>query len=71
MKQQFMGCNQYSESNEMETAKIQFMDLCDDAIEKILGYLNPKELASCADTRKKLQEIAQSIYSRKYRNHLV
>lgn len=54
-----MGCDQYSESNSKNT-----IHNCDDVIE------NPKELASCADTSKILQEIAQSIYSRKYRNHL-
>lgn len=71
MAQEFMDCDQYSESKEFGTSKLQLMDLCDDIIEIILKNLDPKELANCADTNRRINKIAQPIYSRKYRNHLL
>lgn len=71
MAQEFMDCDQYSESKEFGTSKLQLMDLCDDLIEIILKNLNPRELANCADINRRIKKIAQSIYSRKYRDHLL
>lgn len=71
MEQKLIVCAQYSESNVVGTSKLQFMDLCDDAIEIIFGNLYPEELANCADINKRINRIVQSFYSRKYGNHLL
>lgn len=71
MEQKLIDCAQYSESNEVGTSKLQFMDLCDDVIEIIFGNLYPEELANCTYINKRINRIVQSIYSRKYGNLLL
>lgn len=63
-----MDCDRYAEANEIKTPTLQLMDICDDAIEIILKHLNLEELVNCADTNKRLNQIAQSVYSQKYRD---
>ncbi|XP_055308217.1 uncharacterized protein LOC129572296 [Sitodiplosis mosellana] len=46
-------------------------DMCDDAIEMILSYLELADLANISDVSKRLQTIAKSIYSRKHAHRLI
>lgn len=56
-----------------ECSKIpkKFDDMCDDAIEMILSYLELADLANISDVSKRLQIIAKSIYSRKHAHRLI
>lgn len=55
--------------NEIATTK--FNDLCEDVTEMVLCHLELKDLINVADTNKRLQNIARSIFYRKFRHHLI
>lgn len=71
MEQEYIDCDRHVESFEIETPTLQLLDLCDDAIEIILKNLNLEELVNCADTNKRFNRIAQSVYSQKFRNSVL
>lgn len=56
-----------------ECSKIpqKFDDMCDDAIEMILSYLELADLANISDVSNRLLIIAKSIYSRKHAHRLI
>lgn len=65
----------YSKENKvlpgyMET-QTEFNDMYDDVIEMILHCLQLEDLANVSDTSKRLRNIAGSVFSQKYRNHLI
>ncbi|XP_055307764.1 ubiquitin-like domain-containing CTD phosphatase 1, partial [Sitodiplosis mosellana] len=56
---------------EYKETPTRFDDLCDDVIDSILYLLELQDLAYVSDVNKQLRNIAGSVFSRKYGNHLI
>lgn len=70
--------NEVSDSNSKEAkisddeaTPIEFNDLCDNVINIILCDLELQDLANISDTNSRLRNIAASVFSRRYGNHVI
>lgn len=58
-------------SSKNEKTPTGFNDLCDKVVDIILNNLELTDLANISDTNTRLRNIAGSVFSRKYANHLI
>lgn len=68
--------NHHGDSHEKRTlddenTSTKFTDMCDNVIDLIMRELKLEDLANISDTNQRLQNIAASLFSRKFQNHLI